>query len=413
MNETSRFEFTRYEEDFSRGTVDFYYELTHLGQVHSFVEKLVFTPPTREISQELHTILRALFETIHLALGVSYWKLFCPKVITVPYALAQPKVEFWDTFYQKGLGEFFYRNKIDYRGLVHFTPSPNKQNSQVILQTLSTRSLVLLGAGKDSIVTAESFKKDQKEYSLFTVNPSPIHKEVARLIGASLVEMKRIIDPKLSLLNKQAGAFNGHIPITAITSMLGILAALLYDFGSVVTSNEKSANIGNVQYLGEEINHQWSKSDEFEQLFQQYLTTYITPSIAYFSFLRSFSELEIAEKFTKYPQYFDAFTSCNKNFQLHGNPLKGQWCGKCSKCAFVFLLLAAFLPKDKVVSIFGKNLFADLDLVTTYEELLGFVGFKPFECVGTPEESKIALARVLEKGAYASDVVIQKLYAHH
>lgn len=389
MNEASRFTFSHYENDVSHGLVRFHYELMHKGESHAFVETITFDPP--KASRPLEGIL----ESLHLMLGVSYWKLFCPKTITVPYELSAEQAYFWNTVYTKGLGELFYKNSIDFRGLVQFPSRKSHKLPQAF--SLSKKSLVLLGAGKDSIVTAELLKSRNRKFSLFTVNPSPIHEEVGRRIGKTLLTIKRTIDPKLFELNKLPSSFNGHVPFTAITTFLGLFAALLYDFDSVVVSSEASANYGNVTYLGEEINHQWSKSLEFEEMLKNYVKTFITPSITYDSIIRPMSEIQVVEIFAKYKKYFDVFTSCNSNFKITGNLRRGQWCGRCPKCAFVFLLLAAFLPKETVVGIFKKDLLSDAKLVSTYRQLLGLEGFKPFECVGTPEEAREALRKVRAK----------------
>jgi UDP-N-acetyl-alpha-D-muramoyl-L-alanyl-L-glutamate epimerase len=306
------------------------------------------------------------------------------------------------------LGEFFYKNSIDFRGLVAF-PFIQKHVEPTSSHVRKDRSLVLLGSGKDSITTSELLKKAKKTFSLFSLSPRPIHRETAQLIQASLYEVKRTIDPKLFELNKVAGMYNGHIPITAITSLTAILMAHLNDFRYVILSNEESANYGNVEYHGSMINHQWSKSLEFETLFREYLRNYVTSDIVYFSLLRGFTEFHIVKLFVTHPRYFNVFTSCNENFGVLKDRPTTLWCGNCPKCAFVFLMLAAYLPKKQLISIFQKNLFADAKLLPTYKELLALEGIKPFECVGTPEESLAAFEEVLKKGEYATDFVIQSI----
>ena len=68
-------------------------------------------------------------------------------------------------------------------------------------------------------------------------------------------------------------------------------------------------------------------------------------------------------------KYFPAFSSCNKNFTIKDKQAV-RWCCDCPKCAFVFAGLAAFLAKEKVIEIFGENLFAKKDLFPLYRELL-------------------------------------------
>jgi hypothetical protein len=193
---------------------------------------------------------------------------------------------------------------------------------------------------------------------------------------------------------------------------VGMLAGALYDYAYVVFSNEKSADIGNVEYLGQEINHQWSKSIEYEIMMRNYVRKFTTDSLDAFSLLRPLHEIEIVRRFSLLPQYFNSFSSCNRNFSQAANPASlreghAYWCGECPKCAFVFACLAAFLPKEIVLDIFGKNLFADAALIPLYSELLGFEAFKPFECVGTPDETGFALYKAHKSGSYEGDAIMK------
>jgi UDP-N-acetyl-alpha-D-muramoyl-L-alanyl-L-glutamate epimerase len=185
--------------------------------------------------------------------------------------------------------------------------------------------------------------------------------------------------------------------------------AVVYDYSSIIVSNEKSANFGNLNYLGLEINHQWSKSIEFEKIFQNYIHNFITKDINYSSILRQFSELEIAKKFINHPQYFPVFSSCNRNFRIDGVVQK-RWCGECPKCAFNFIMFAANLPKKTVLEIFHKNLLDDPKLISLYRDLIGKGKMKPFDCVGTFEESQQALNIIIKNEEYKNDFVIKNLF---
>jgi hypothetical protein len=180
--------------------------------------------------------------------------------------------------------------------------------------------------------------------------------QAVKQLGADAVLVKREIDPHLFELNKRPDTYNGHIPVSAQNSFIGLCAAILLDYKFVVMANEQSANYGNIEYLGQEINHQWSKSHEFEKLFQNYVATFITPDIKYFSILRPFSEINITEKFSHLPKYFPIFSSCNRNFRITKKSEK-KWCGECPKCAFAFVMLSAFLPKKDLINIFGQKSF--------------------------------------------------------
>lgn len=401
----SSFTFIGYKTDFKKGVITFSYELSEHKRIHEFKERIIF--PSK-IDENLTAFIRPILDTLLLMLGISYWKAFCPKDIIIrPFSLSREQANFWNLIYTKGLGELYYKNHIDFRGLVQF-PYQGAVSTTPVQKTFSNRSLVLLGGGKDSIVTVKLLESHHKQFSLFALNPVPLQNEIASKIGSEYITVKRELDPKLFELNKDH-VYNGHIPISAIYASVSLLAAAVYDYRYVVTSNEASANIGNVEYLGQTVNHQWSKSFEFEQAFSSYLARYVTSDILYFSLLRPIHETHIVKLFTNYSEFFPIFSSCNNNFKLSGSLPGLLWCGKCPKCAFVFLLLAAFLPKAQVVTIFGKNLFADASLTKTYRELLGIEGFKPFECVGTPEESQWAFQQVMKRNEFTEDVIIKRV----
>ena len=410
------FIFKGYDLNKTEGIILFKYKLQHKGETFSFVEKIIFDPFRTDFGRVPDSVLKSSLDTLSLILGISYWKLFCPKELRLPFiALSREQAEFWNTVYTKGLGEFFYKNQIDFRGLVNFPFSSKEKTSVPKVVGKIGKALVLWGGGKDSIVTAELMKKSGKEFSLFSLNAYEIQKETAKIAGKELLIVKREIDPLLLELNKRPNVYNGHVPVSVIYSATGVLASLLYGFDEIVTSCEQSANYGNVEYFGVTVNHQWSKSEEFEVLFRDYLKRYITPSINYLSFLRQYSELKIAELFSKYPQYFSTFSSCNRNFTiakkgvgLSARISGGGWCGECPKCAFVFALLAAYLPKEKVLKIFGKNLFSDQKLITIYRKLWGQEEEKPFDCVGTPEETLEAFELTSKSGEYKNDAIMKE-----
>ena len=147
---------------------------------------------------------------------------------------------------------------------------------------------------------------------------------------------------------------------------------------------------------------------EFENLFLGYVKKFITSDVTYFSILRPFFEIIIMEIFSKYSKYFPIFSSCNKVDKfVRAGPLKSHWCCECPKCAFVFVMLAAFISKEDVVKIFGENLLNKESLINTYKELLGITGIKPFECVGTPNEVKVAFYLTHKRGEFEEDVAMK------
>jgi len=401
-----KFVFKGYESALEKGEILFHFGFTGEKNIN-FTEKISFPPVPNEVPEAL---LKAILNNLMIILGISYWKLYCPKEIVIESNfLTKEQAEFWNTVYTKGLGEFFYKNKIDFRGLVKF-PFNEKAASNPINFTRKDRSLLGIGGGKDSILAAEILKEKGIDFDLF-MEDSKIQEEVGSLIGRNKYIFKRELDSKLFELNKEQGVYNGHIPVSVIYAFLGLMFCAFYDYSNFVVGNEKSANYGNVEYLGEMINHQWSKSEEFEKLFRDYVKKFITPSIEYSSPLRNMTELEVVEKFVKYPKYFKVFSSCNRNFILLRSSSdelrKSKWCGECPKCLFVFICLAAFLSKKQVIDIFGKNLLEEKNLLPLFEELIGARNFKPFECVGTPEEVKEALGKILRKEEFNETFLIK------
>ena len=360
-----------------------------------------------QISPDDPALQSALF-ALHLIAGISYYKTCIPKNIEVRSGeLTEEQATFWNTVYEKGLGEFFYTNDIDFRGHINFPSEPEeKPYTPSSSSSHQPHVLVPMGGGKDSIVTMELLRKTGNDLTLLRIGEHPFIDHIAQIAELPLITIERELPASLIKLNNQ-GALNGHIPITAYNKFLSVVIALLTGHTAVAFSNERSANIGNTEFHGQEINHQWSKSLECETLIQNYVKENITGNVSCFSLLRSYSELRIVEEFVKYPEYFAATTSCNTNWRLVRSRPDTKWCGQCPKCAFVFALYAAFLDEEACTAVFDANLFDDATLLPLYRELLGLQGIKPFECVGTPEETTAAFLLAKDKDGFRNSVAIQ------
>jgi len=211
--------------------------------------------------------------------------------------------------------------------------------------------------------------------------------------------IKRKLSENLFIMN-DAGYYNGHVPITWIIAFSLMIAGYIYGYKYIVLSNEKSADSPNTIWNGFEINHQYSKSLEFENDFRSYMSDAIWDKIQYFSLLRWMYEIKIAELFSElWKGYFTTFSSCNNNFKIQSNAGNKNtiWCNSCPKCMFVYAILSAFLSVEDLVSIFWKDLYEDAALEKTFRELLGLEWIKPFECVGEIEEVMIAMNLAIKK----------------
>jgi len=358
-----------------------------------FTEEIIFDFEfTANINKQ--ALQNALFGT-WVMMGISYFKAFLPPEIKFKkYGLISDQAKFFQKTWEKGLGEFFYQNKIDPQGKITFPVSGKAELTSPVSLDVSG-SIVPLGGGKDSLVTTEILKENNEDFSTWTVGEFPFLQNMIDKLEVPHLMVKRQIDLKLLDLNNN-GALNGHVPISAILAFLGTTTSILTGKKNIVLSNENSAN----QPTVEDINHQYSKSLEFEKDFQEYVKSFISPDLNYFSFLRPLSELKIAQIFCEkcLDKYEKDFSSCNRNFQIKNQESKNlTWCGECPKCAFVFAIFAPFLEREKLISLFGKNLFTDSHLDNTFRELLGLEKTKPFECVGEIEEVRKALEMSKDK----------------
>ena len=165
--------------------------------------------------------------------------------------------------------------------------------------------------------------------------------------------------------------------MTAVNSAILVLAALLHGVDQVVFSNERSASYGSddrAETAHGEVNHQWSKGWAFERGFGEHLQTHVAADLQYYSLLRPLSELAVARQFAKTDRYDAHFSSCNRNFHILGERPVNRWCGVCPKCHFVFLALAPFMPKPRLVAIFGRNLLDDPAQAAGFDALAGIPG---------------------------------------
>jgi hypothetical protein len=377
----------------------------------SMAPDIVFKPKltVKNISRRgLESIGKQSLDNLIFHLGLieslSYWKAACsPKIKIEAGELDLKQKKWWRKLIIKGLSQFFYENKIDFRkpGFLQITTSRKKPPKIAGRQQGldADKLLVGIGGGKDSALSLEILKKTKKKPICFSLNPNPPARKIAKIGGCQkLIVVKREIDPKLLTLN-QKGFLNGHTPFSAYLAFLSVLLAEIYKLKSIVFANERSANEGNLEYLGKSVNHQYSKTFAFETDFRNYSKTYLDRNIEYFSLLRPLYEIQIAKLFSRQPKYFSSFLSCNQAFKAgpRAKQPAGKWCGRCPKCLFVFSSLYPFLKEKRLIEVFGSNLFENKELLPLAKRLIGKQGVKPFECVGTIKESQSAFYLSLKK----------------
>ena len=324
---------------------------------------------------------------------ISYWKCVCPKNVIIKCGyLDEYQIEWFKKLYYYGLGEYRYINNISISEQEMMNIVVEAPKTQIEIPQLSTTGAIIpVGGGKDSTVTLELLKHSKDEnYCLIIGSKEPSMKcaEIAGYENNRIIEISRTIDENIKRLNKE-GYLNGHTPFSSMLAFLSYLVATLAGKKYIALSNESSANESNVE--GENINHQYSKSYEFEQDFSEYVKKYFSEDVKYFSMLRPINELQIAMLFAKNEQYHKIFRSCN----VGSKQIPWKWCCNCPKCLFVYCILSPFLYKEKLVDIFGDDMFENKELLNTFIELCGYGKNKPFECVGTYEEINFAITKTI------------------
>jgi UDP-N-acetyl-alpha-D-muramoyl-L-alanyl-L-glutamate epimerase len=375
-----------------------------------FEETLNFDIPPRALSSAEAEVLDRIFRLIFLMSGVSYYKAFVPPVLRCePFTLDHDTAHFLERFYENGLAEFAWKNRISLHGHCRFVAESVTPAAPIAL-ALARRSCVPVGGGKDSLVTVECLKAAGEEPVLFALGDAAPIADCIAMAGLPSIRVRRRLDPALLQLN-DSGALNGHVPITGILSAIALASAVLAGCDTVVMSNEHSANAPNLVADGVAVNHQFSKSVEFECDLAAYMHDHISRGIAYFSLLRPLSEIEIARRFARYPQYFGVFRSCNTAFRQSPAARGRNWCGNCPKCRFVFLALAPFVDKRRLLDIFGRDLLDDKTQFAGFAALCGLSEHKPFECVGETEESAAVVAHLAGEPDWQGDAVVRQLTA--
>jgi hypothetical protein len=378
------------------------------------IERIRF-PEAPPLSPQRTAAFEAALRVLHLVAGVSYYKAGLPPRIGVEAgALDGATADLLDALYLHGLGEFAYRNGLDLRGKIAFPrstssrPGDGRNPVPAAEMNLPHHTLVPVGGGKDSLVVVEALKTIGADAMAVWVGASPLIAAVAARTGLPMLNIGRELSPVLFDYNRM-GAWNGHIPVTAINSAILACAAVLYGFNAIAFANERSASAATLEYAGGQVNHQWSKGRAFEHAFAEWLHTHVAADLDYFSLLRPFSEIAVTRAFARSgAAYFDVFSSCNRNFRILGPKPADRWCGQCPKCHFVFLALAPFLPKPRLLQIFGGNLLDDESQAAGFDALVEYRNHKPFECVGEGAEARAAFAALAARPEWREDALVAR-----
>ena len=401
-----RFRFVGWRLEPATGLIDLGYALDG-DELHERVE---LGAPVAGLDPARMEALERAVALLHLIAGVSYYKTCFAPEISVETDLPDPELAaFLHRLYTRGLAECRFVNDLRGHEIPPF-PSTGTGAPKAGPAGLGDRPLVPIGGGKDSIVALEAVRGAGREPLLFSVGKAPAVVRTVEVAGLPHVAVTRVLDPHLLELNRR-GALNGHVPVTAVVSCLAVIAALVHGAGAVVMADERSASAASLTWDGIEVNHQYSKSWDFERRFAASVAGHVAADLDYFSLLRPWAELAIARRFAALPAYHRAFVSCNRAFLLDRDRRTPSWCGDCPKCRFVALALAPFLDRDRIVSIMGSDLLGDPTQLPGFAALLGIEADKPLECVGEVEESRVAMRLLAASEGWRDAAVVRALGA--
>ena len=381
-----------------------------IPELMDFSPSWVFSKPADVYVKGDLTFERMAF-SLGMAEAVSYLKAVCSPEMRVECGeLSTEQISWWKKLYYLGLGEFFYVNGIstDMDSFVNIVPTGSFDSSLTENKRELNGCLVPIGGGKDSALTIETLTQAGMKCRCYAINKRcsiSATVEAAGLPEDALIISQRKFDRSLIELNNK-GYLNGHTPFSSIVAFSAEITAYLNGLKYVVLSNESSANESTV--AGQDVNHQYSKSFEFERDFHEYEEKFLKSGVYYFSFLRPLSEFQIAKMFVSHEKYLPVFRSCNLGSKVSPD----IWCGECPKCLFVCLILSPFLSPSKLRSVFGKDLLNDSAMMDYFIELIGQSVHKPFECVGSIDEVNLAVSLAIEKYE-ANDVPLPLLFEEY
>lgn len=404
----AEFRYLPVEFDPSSGLLTCRYALDDL----EFTELITFDVPAADV--DLEAVLPAL-RLVHLLAGISYYKAAAPPRIVVDGGLTPAERDLLHAFYIDGLGEYAYQNDLDLSGIEIVAEHREPVATHGVGPT-HRRLLVPFGGGVDSIVTVDGVRGAAEDTALFVVaRRGDLYDAIeapAAVTGLKILRASRVIDPKV-LRSRELGYRNGHVPVTGVISAITVAAALLDGRDTVIMSNEWSASSGNVERNGRLVNHQWSKSLEFEDLFRAALAEALPRPVDYFSWLRATSELWVAKRFAALTEFHSTFRSCNRSFHINPADRLDHWCGVCDKCAFIDLIASPYMGRDALESVFdGNEPWANAAMIEQFRTLVGVSGdIKPFECVGDVDECRVAVVLAAGRADRADCAVLQQVAA--
>lgn len=264
--------------------------------------------------------------------------------------------------------------------------------------------LAFCGGGKDSLVALKLLEEAEIAYSSLAYAhsiyglASPQHALIDGLLDHCRPALRHrqwvsdtFLDAPVTTLYPEY-AVSHLLAAETPSSVFGVLPIVLTQgYRHIALAHERSADVGNLIWdaTGEDVNHQWGKSLEAERLLNHYLQTQLIDGFSYFSLLKPLYDVVIFSQLRQYPAAVTATHSCN---------LAKPWCGKCPKCAYVWLNYRAYLPAELVEGMFPASLLEEPANALAFRQMIGLEAHTPFECIGQIPEARLAFELLRRQG---------------
>ncbi len=266
------------------------------------------------------------------------------------------------------------------------------------------RLLALCGGGKDSLAAFKLLERaavpfDTMVYSHDVYGKAqPQHDLIDGMLAHTAAGnvhrgwvYDNALDSPAARLYPEYGV-NGILAAETVSSYWTALPiALAHNYTQLALGITRSTDEHNLVWekTGEAINYLWGMSTEAELLLADLIHTEIATNLTAFHLLRPIYDITV---FSLLTQDEDAVPS------THSCAQEKPWCGKCPKCLYVWLHLAAYLDPATVDATFEQNLFDVPENGPHLRKMLGLEGFKPADCVGTVSETQAAYLLARAKG---------------
>jgi hypothetical protein len=316
-------------------------------------------------------------------------------------------VALWQRIFDNVWAQWRYENDLSDYMHPDIARSQSGRLTTAALQRRNANNRILLfcGGGKDSLVAMKSLERgnfafDSLSYSSSIYGTAQLqHALIRRLQQFSKPEncyrqwiFDDFLDSPVLSLRPEFGVKTLTAAETPSSIFSVIPLILAHGHSHIALGHERSADTGQVHWTktGEDINHQWGKSYEAENLINSYIKRFLVSDFEYFSILKPIYDTLIFQMLQRDLSAVPATHSCN---------IRKPWCMRCPKCAYVWLGYMAFLPLEVVRKTFGpENLFDVPELQIIFRQLLGLENQLPFECIGQASESQLFFELCKHKG---------------